>query len=130
MTDHWTTFEGRPFRFRANKEPRVTIGKKGTIYMNRKAHEALGQCTAVELLFDGERRMIGLKRTDPKKLNAFRVMPQCGKSGYRRISAASFCQHFRLNFRTTRLFDTVEFDHKGMMLLDLNKTTTVTRGAR
>ena len=127
MKIEWEKFEGREFSQRARDEARVTIGKKGNIYLNGKAFEMLEEPAAVEILYEGNRRIIGLKATDPGRKNAFRVKPHTGK--YKRISAASFCQHFRIKPMSTLLFQNVDM-HTGVMMLDLTTTVTVTRGAR
>jgi len=92
------------------------------------AYAALGQPGAVEMLYDGNRRIIGLKPTDPRRHNAFIVKNHHGN--YKRISAAAFCQHFRLKYQRTLLFENAEIDNEGVMLLDLGKVIEVTRGAR
>ena len=73
MNKQWETFEGRQYRTTARKEPRVTLGAKGTFYLNGIAYAAMGEPAAVEMLFDGNRRVIGLKPTDPTKRNAFAI---------------------------------------------------------
>src|SRR5947209_6574280 len=109
MGIRWERFEGQQYRHRARREPRVTLGKKGTFYLNGDAFEVLGAPGAVELLYDGNRRIIGLKPTDPRKRNAF-VVKQHGTGSYKRISAAAFCQHFRLRIDATYLFDGADVD--------------------
>lgn len=127
MSMQWTTFTGKEFGRRSKDEVRVTLGPKCNIHLNGKAFDALGSPAAVELSFEGNRRLIGLKRIDPTKPNAFRVKPHTGK--YKMIHAAAFCQHFRIRPRNTILFQNVDIDH-GLMTLDLTNTLTVTRGAR
>lgn len=129
MNYKWETFEGRQHRHDARKEPRITLGPKGTIYMNRFAFDALGGPAAVEILFDGNRRVIGLKPTDPRKRNAF-VIKDHGTGNYKRLSISSFCQHVRIKMDRTYMFDGVELTDDGVMLLDMAKMITVSRGAR
>ena len=130
MNTKWETFEGQQYRTTARKEPRVTLGAKGTLYLNGHAFEALGAPAAVEMLFDGNRRVIGLKPVDVKKRNAF-VIKHHGKSGnYKRISASAFCTHYRIKTRETVLFDGVDLDNDGVLLLDLGRTIRVGRGSR
>ena len=130
MNRKWETFEGRQYRTEARKEPRVTLGAKGTFYLNGVAFEALERPAAVEMLYDGNCRVIGLRPTDPRKRNAFLVKKHCMAGSYRRISAAAFCSHFRLKFDRTVLFDQVDLDNEGVMLLDLGKVVEIGRGAR
>ena len=130
MNRHWETFEGKQYKHTARKEARVTLGAKGTFYLNGIAYDALERPGAVEMLYDGNRRVIGLKPTDPRKRNAFLVKKHCTAGSYRRISAAAFCSHFRLKFDRTVLFDQVDLDNEGVMLLDLGKVVEIGRGAR
>ena len=65
------------------------------------------------MLFDGNRRAIGLKPIDPRKRNAFVIKPH-GKNGrYKRISASAFCTHYRIHIDRTVLFDNVEVGDDG-----------------
>ena len=107
---------------------RVTLAPRGVIYLNGKAYDALRRPGAVEMLLDGNRRIIGLKPTDRRHSNAFPVVNHVGN--YWRISAAAFCQHYRIKPRNTMLFQNVDLDNEGVMMLDLMNTLTVTRGSR
>jgi len=129
MNDEWEKFTGRQFGRKAREDVRVTLGKKGNIYLNGKAYDALGRPAAVELLFKGNSRIIGLKPTDIRRSNAFTVRNHTA-GNYKRISAAAFCQHFRIRPTATMLFQDVDIDNSGVMHLDLTNTITVTRGAR
>ena len=46
------------------------------------------------------------------------------------ISAAAFCQHFRIRPIQTVMFNDVHVDAEGVMSLPLNSITAVSRGAR
>ena len=107
----------------------MTLGAKGTFYLNGIAFDALDRPAAVEMLFEGNHRLIGLKPTDPKKHNAFAVKHHGRGGNYRRISAAAFCSHFRLKFQRTLLFEHVDLDNDGVMVLDLGKVVEVSKGA-
>lgn len=125
----WEPFNGRQHRRTSTREARVTLGRQNVIYMNLVAHDAFGAPAAVEMLYDGNRRIIGLKPCDPQKRNASRIMPHAGGS-YRRIQASAFCQHFRLKTRETLLFNPIDIDNEGTMTLGLNEALVVGRGAR
>jgi hypothetical protein len=130
VNSKWKVFEGEQFRQKKRTEPRVTLGgSRHTIYMNGVAWESMGAPSAVELLTEDGTRRFGMRPLDPRKKHAFKVMTH-GKGTFRRISIAAFCQSIRLKVRGTILFNEVEFDSDGMMILDLDKTTTVSRGAR
>src|SRR6185503_18642779 len=111
MKMQWTVFEGRQYRTEARKYPRVSLGAKGTFYLNGIAHDALDRPAAVELLYEGNHRVIGLRPIDPRKDNAF-VIKHHGKGGnYKRLSAAAFCSQFRLKYSRTLLFEDPEIDN-------------------
>jgi hypothetical protein len=130
MKMQWTTFEGRQYRREARKYPRVTLGAKGTFYLNGAAFEAMDRPAAFEMKYEGNYRIIGLKPTDPRRDNAF-VIKHHGKGGnYKRVSAAAFCSQFRLKYPRTMLFEDPEIDNEGIMRLDLTKALEVSRGAR
>ena len=125
----WTIFEGRPFRRDSKGEIRVTIQTKGVIFLNRTAYELIGQPAAVELRYDGNRRIVGLKPIDPRRPNAFPIKMN-GRTHYRTISAAAFFQHIRLRFEGTNLVRDADFTPEGILELPLDTLTTITRGAR
>jgi hypothetical protein len=127
MNTRWEKFNGRPYGS-VRDDMRVTLAKKCNIYINGKAYDALGRPGAVELLFDGNRRIIGLKPIDARRTNAFPVHNHTAR--YKRIAAAAFCHHFRIKPTSTMLFQNVDIDPEGVMHLDLMNTVTVTRGAR
>ncbi len=128
MNEKWIVFEGRPFPPKALPVPRVTIGSTGVIFLNRHAVAALGSPAAVELRYDAPRRLIGIKPADPSRENAFHLRRHAGT--YLRIAAAAFCRHFRVKIERTQVFESVEINPDGMMILDLNRTMTVTRVVR
>lgn len=126
----WETFEGRQQPYQSSREPRVTLGPKGTFYLNGVAFEVLGSPAAVELQHNGTGRIVGLIPTDPRKTNAFKIKPH-GKGGtYKRICASSFCRHLRIKPRETILFNNPDLDDNGRLILDLDSTTVIGRGAR
>jgi hypothetical protein len=125
----WTTFEGRQYSKTKSREARVTLGHKSTFYLNGVAYEAMGRPSAVEMLFEGNERVIGLRRTDPSKKNAFKLRLH-GKGNYWRLAASAFCKHFRIKAAETVMFEDVDLDDHGVLMLDLNKTIRVGRGSR
>lgn len=128
MIKHFVTFDGSPYGRRSEKA-RVTLGPKKTILLNRLAHEAFGTPAAVELLFDENAKQIGLKPCDPHRRNAFPLTKR--KDGnHRIIHAGAFCTHFGIATDRTVLFEEIDIDTKGMMILDMTKTVNVGRGAR
>jgi hypothetical protein len=73
--------------------PSVSIQKKGIIALNRAAYAVLGQPQAVELFFDRERQLVGLRGADPRLDNAQRVRTNTNGNAYL-VSAARFTTHY------------------------------------
>lgn len=127
--EEWHTFTGKQYGRATKKEARVTLGNRGTFYLNRQAFEELGSPAAVELLFDAGRRRIGIRPVAPMAPHAFKIVPHTADN-YHRLSAAAFCHHHQIYFKGTLLFHHVTIDETGMMRLDLINTIIVSRGAR
>ena len=128
MSIKWTVFEGRQFQAKRTSEPRVSLDMRGVFYLNDAAWNALGGPGAVELLHDDSGRIFGIKPCDPRRRNAFRVRERSSTS--RRISAAAFFQNLGMQLDRTVLFQHIDLDNDGVMILDMNTSVTVARGAR
>lgn len=129
MKIRWTAFEGRQFQAKGSGLPRVSLDRRGVFYLNQAAWEALGSPGAVELQVDDSGRIFGLKPTDPRRANAFKVR-QRADGRHRRISGAAFFQHLRLKLDRTMLFQNIDIDDEGVLVLDMNTSVNVARGAR
>ena len=125
----WTTFEGRAYGRARSEEIRVTLNERAVFYMNKAAFDAMGQPAAVELKFDGNRRIIGMQPTDARRRNAF-MLKQHINGNYRKINASAFCKHFRLRIEGTNLFDGADLTPEGILELPMDSMITVGRGAR
>ena len=123
MIERWPEFQGGSSLARRDG-PRVTLNNRGVMLLNRTAYEALGMPAAVKLLYDEDRRCIGLKPHDVRHTNAFPVR-QKDKWHNRVIQITSFCRHFGIDIRRTVLFNEIDIDPEGMMRLELNRTTTI-----
>ena len=62
----------RPGVYRDMAQPTISIQKSGAVTWNESAHRALGQPDSVEIQFDEERKLLGLRRTGEGE-NSFRV---------------------------------------------------------
>ena len=130
MQIRWNTFQGSQFQSTAKSSvPRVTLDKRGVFYVNEAAWKAMEMPAAVELMSDDSGRIFGMKGCDPRQHNAFRVrQPTRGK--YHRVSAAAFFQNLRTYLDRTVLFQNIDLDNSGVLILDMNTAVTVRRGAR
>ncbi len=141
MKRRWVTFNGKPYldaKSESDGGLRVTLNKKKVVLLNSKAYEALGLPAAVEMRYDEENRTIGLAPVDPQKAHAFPIKTRAReryRSGepkytYRIINAAAFCKHFEIRPTGTILFNNIDMDNDGAMLLELNEATNIGRGSR
>lgn len=79
-------------------DPHVTLHKRGTISLNRSAYVALDSPDAVELLYDRERRIIGLRTIDAKAENSYHVRSTArSASGPWIISAMAFTKFYDID---------------------------------
>jgi hypothetical protein len=79
-------------------DPHVTIQKRGTISLNRSAFVALGEPSAVELLYDRDRSIVGLRPVDAKADDAYQVRRSSpSASGPWVISAMAFTRFYDID---------------------------------
>jgi len=130
MIAHWTVFEGVP-NGRRSELARITLGPNRSLQFNAHAYQAFGEPKAVEMLFDGNRKMMGLRPCDPQKKNAFTFRPAGGRATKNfRVSIGAFLTHFGIKPERTVLFEEIDISADGILTLDMTKTTVVSRGSR
>ena len=64
----------------STEEPTLTIQKRGSLSLNSAAFEALGSPKHVELLFDQDERLIGIRKTTAAMPHAYPIRG-VGKNG-------------------------------------------------
>lgn len=85
------------------KKPYVTIQKRGTISLNAAAHAALGEPEAVELLYDRDERIVGLRAVSREAEHAYALRPQAGKSvGPYIVSGTAFAKYYKIDTSVSR----------------------------
>jgi hypothetical protein len=83
-------------------EPAITIQKRGAISINPPAYAALGEPEHLELLFDREERLMGLRKVDSTVPHAYQVRP-LGKSGTTHlVSGTAFMAWYGIETETAR----------------------------
>jgi hypothetical protein len=98
------------------KRPELTIQAKGTLSLNAAAHHLIGSPEAVELLYDEENKVIGLRPVSPEDPDAYPVRP-IGGGGTYVLSGRAFLKWFDIDFGTpTRREVTVV---NGVLIVDL-----------
>jgi hypothetical protein len=128
MIDQLKRFEGSS-NGRFSDQVRITFSPRKYFAMNAVAYKALGSPAAVEFYFDEHSKKIGLRRCDPSKKFAFRVKQEKGKDHYL-IYAGAFCTHFAISTKRTVLFESPEQKPDHMIVVDMQKTTRISRGSR
>ncbi|MEP6788931.1 MAG: hypothetical protein ABJB40_10900, partial [Acidobacteriota bacterium] len=99
-------------------EPRVTINRKGLIYLNRKAYESLGSPKAVSLYYSREDDSIAIEPAYPRFAENFPVITK--QEGHS-IHAASFCRHFGISVPNTERFLRPDLNKQGALILGLRE---------
>jgi hypothetical protein len=79
----------------------VSIQKQGIIRMNTPAFALLGEPEAVELLFDQERQVLGLRAVDPTVEHAYKVRAHSRSSSHL-VSGAAFASHYGIDVDRAR----------------------------
>jgi hypothetical protein len=101
------------------REPQVTIQRRGTLALNEAAHLALGSPDAVELLYDLEQRIVGLRTVDPGAAHAHKVRPLSSTASARfAISALAFTRFYDIDTTQSRRWAAYLDD--GVLCIDLN----------
>lgn len=86
------------------KEPLVTIQRKGMFSMNQAAFEALGSPEAVELLYDPEEKIIGLRPIDPEAAHAYPVRTM-GNGSSRLVAGTAFATFHGIDTSVARRYN-------------------------
>jgi hypothetical protein len=124
---NFETFSRRMVPLKA--EPHVTIQRRGAISLNRSSFAAIGSPDAVELLYDRDKRIVGLRPVPAQADNAYHVRPSsAAPSGPLVISAMAFTKFYDIDTSITRRFDAYLDD--GVLCVDLTQDGTPVGGNR
>ena len=126
---HWNVFQGKAYGRAKADEIRVTLSNRSVFYLNKVAFDVMGQPAAVELRYDSNRRIIGMKTADARMRNSFLVKRHV-TGNYRKVNASAFTKHFRIRLDGTSLFDGADFTPEGILELPMDSIITIGRGAR
>lgn len=110
------------------KEPYATVQKKGIISLNAPAHQLLGGPRAVELLYDADEQLIGLRPVDQSVEHAYLIRGEPGQATSFLLSGTAFVKHYGIDVsqsvrRPVKMID-------GMLVIDLKDPGTVVTGNR
>ena len=124
---NWIKFNGLK-KERGFNRHHVTINHNGQIHLGRNAHTDLGRPSTVTLYYEPELNKIAIEPADPRVTG---VVPLIAKTfGAYYVPAAQFVRQNRISIAGTEAFIKPEINHNGIMILDLNETTRVSRGRK
>jgi hypothetical protein len=116
---HFETFKKSLIPLR--QDPRVTVQRRGTITINAAAYVALGSPEAVELLFDRQAMVLGLRGVEPSVPHAAFVRPSARTgNGPFVISAMAFLKFYGIDTSVARRWP-ARLD-RGVLCVDLRGT--------
>jgi len=104
------------------RDPKVTLTRRGTLSLNKSAHAVLGSPDAVELLYDLPQRIVGLRPIDARADNAYFVRPMAGAGGPFVISVMAFTKFYDID--TTQSLRWCAHLDEGILCIDLNDAAT------
>jgi hypothetical protein len=95
----------------------VTL-RKNTVGFNHAVYKALGEPTAIQLLYNRERRSVGIRAAAPDAPGAFRVQKQEHSLSYM-TSASSFMSYYGIQHDAPHRYPAEQ--HGDMITVDLAK---------
>jgi hypothetical protein len=119
-------------RQRPSDDPYVTIQKKGVISLNLASYTALGSPEAVELLYDREERLVGLRKVDPSVEHAY-IVRGLGRGKVDTnwlISGTAFAQYYGIKADSARRWKAKVVEDAEMLIVDLKEPGTEVVGNR
>lgn len=86
------------------KAPSVTIQRKGIISINRAAYALIGSPKAVELLYDKDRHIVGLRASDDSVPHAYEVRAQSSakETGPLIVAGTAFTSFYGIDTTTSK----------------------------
>jgi hypothetical protein len=103
---------------KSDRQPYVTMQKKGVISLNKAAFDALDQPDSVELLYDSESRLVALRKVDSSVEHAYQVRAPVENHATWLVSGAAFVSYYEIdNSESIRRPARIEQD---LLVIDLN----------
>lgn len=113
---HFETFTQRSTPI--ERRPLISIQRRGTLSANKTAFEALGSPAAVEMLYDREAQIIGLRPVDPSVRHAYPVRRQAASQSYL-LAFHAFANYYQIPLGEPRRY-IAEVDN-GVLTVDLKQ---------
>ena len=125
-THNFTLFEQGPIE-RSHERMHITIDKRGRLFFNKLAFEALGKPVGVALMYDEAKQAIGVLPSTLTRKETFRLKPIHRESGGKVVTALNFCRHFSISPSETLAFQNPSLNHDGVLILSLHHVQPATR---
>ncbi len=104
-------------------EPHVTIQRRGSMSLNQSAHAAIGSPDSVELLYDRQLAIIGLRAIDAGAENAYVVRRSSRSAGGPWVvSAMAFTKFYGIDTSTTLRW--AAYVENGVLCVNLRQPPT------
>lgn len=101
------------------KAPSLTIQKRGLISMSRSAYALLGEPPAVELLYDRERKVVGLRACEERVAHAYEVRIQNPEkeTGQALVAGTAFTTYYGIDTSISRRYE--PWMEEGILCVDV-----------
>lgn len=109
-------------------QPTVTIQRRGTISLNKAAQVALGEPSAVELLFDVNERIVGLRGIEATAPHAYPLRSQREDIGPYLVAGMAFTKFYGID--TSVSIRRVVIMDNGILCVDLKQEGTAVTSNR
>jgi hypothetical protein len=113
-------------RMPSKVQPSVTIQRRGAISLNTAAFEAIGSPSHVELLYDRDERLIGLRSSDEATPHAYLVRGVGQNEATHVVSGKAFLTYYDIPQDVARRWAAEERD--GVLVVDLKQPGTEVSG--
>lgn len=110
-------------------QPAITIQKRGSISINPPAYEALGRPEHVELLYDREQQLIGIRKVAADVPHAYVVRPLGKSETTHLVSGTAFMAWYGIETETARRWN-ARPEGEDMLVIDLKEPGIEVTGNR
>ena len=113
------------------RAPYVTIQRRGTVSLNKAAHLALGEAEAVELLYDKQARIVGLRGVPLSSPHAYALRGAGGKEDGATtflFSGTAFVKFYGIDTSESRRWEAELVDD--ILCVSLDSEATLVTGNR
>lgn len=104
-------------------EKRISLSSRGVLTLNQPSFDALGEPERIELFYDHEEQLIGIKPSTPEVRHSIKIRKQGANKSYL-VNARPFCYHFKIKVPKTIRFEDINMED-GVMILDLKTALRV-----